>query len=109
MFFKGTVEHAATAIFDGLNGTKPATRRFHFSVFLLCLLFGLFYSSILNALYFFLLFEALLMSLIYYSFKAYAEYEQVAFKIVYLRWLCNSARHSKSEYHVWELNCYNAD
>ena len=73
MFFNGTVEHAATAIFDGMNGAKPATRRFHILVFVACLVLGLIYSSILNGLYVFLMLEALHMSLIYYSFKAYAE------------------------------------
>lgn len=73
VFSNGITEHAMTAIIDGVNGTRPRTRIFHFSVFLTCLLLGISYSTFLNGIYFFLVFEALHMSAIYYLFKAYVE------------------------------------
>ena len=73
VFSNGITEHAMTAIIDGLNGTRPRTRIFHFSVFLICLVLGITYLSFLNGIYIFLVFEALHMTAIYYLFKVYVE------------------------------------
>jgi hypothetical protein len=73
LFSNGIMEHAVTAIADGLNGTKPKTQIWHFTMCIACLAFGTVYSTILNGIYFFLIYEALHTSLIYYFFKAYVK------------------------------------
>ena len=73
LFSKGIMEHALTAIFDGVNGTKPKTQLSHVLILVTCLVLGTSSASPFNGIYLFMLYEAFHMSVIYLLFKAYVK------------------------------------
>ena len=73
LFSNGIMEHAATAIFDGINGSKPTTQLSHIFILVICLVLGTSTASPFNGIYLFMLYEAFHMSVIFLLFKAYVK------------------------------------